>query len=75
MHFDLVYLAMLNAVRAFGDQGDKIFNGACFSHAFCKLAGVEGPLDGHIVRAILCGRQDAEILSGGSHYRLIETKP
>lgn len=75
MHFDLVYFAMLNAVRDFGDKGDKIFNGAGFSHAFCKLAGVEGPMDGHIVRAILCGRQDTEILSGGSHYRLIETKP
>ena len=42
---------------------------------FGELAGVEGPLDWNIVRAILCGRQDAEILSGGSHYRLIETKP
>ena len=51
-----------------------MFNGAGFSHQICKLAGVEGPIDGHLVKAILCGRVDVEILSGGSHYRLIESK-
>ena len=77
MHFDLIYLAMLRAVRKFEGAGNdgKLFNGACFSGEFCALAGVVGPIDGHIVRAMLCGRQDVEILSGGSHYRLIETKP
>jgi len=74
MHFDLIYLAMFRACRDF-DRSDKVFNGAGFSHQLCKLAGVKGPIDGHLVKAILCGRVDVEILSGGSHYRLVESKP
>lgn len=72
--FDLVHIAMRRAVKAFGDRKDNLFNAACFGTEFCKLAGVVGGLDGHVVEAILCGRGDVEQLSGGAHYRLIEKK-
>lgn len=74
MHFDLIYLAMVRAVAKFGGS-DGTFNAAGFGNAFAALAGVSEAVDGHIVRAMLCGRKDVEILYGGCHFRLIETKP
>jgi hypothetical protein len=69
--FDLVSLAMRRAAESFG--GDKkVFNGAGFGLQLMKLARLEGAIDGNLVEAILCGRDDVEQLSGGSHYRLIE---
>jgi hypothetical protein len=67
--FDVIHLAMLKACREFGDR--VVFNGACFSSAFTEIAGVRTCLDGHVVRAMLCGRGDVEVLSGGAHYRVI----
>ena len=71
MQFDLVKLAMNRAAQRFGGS-DGIFNGACFSSAFCELAGAASVLDGKIVEAMLCGRHDCIQLSGGSHYKMIE---
>lgn len=72
MSNDLIRLAMEQAAQNFG--GDSlIFNSAGFAVAFARLAGVNGALDGKYVRAMLTGRSDVEVLSGGAHYRLIET--
>ena len=73
--FDLVHLAIRDAVRLFDGSGESrnVFNAAGFSQAMCKRANlVNATLDGHLVDAILCGRDDVEQLSGGAHYRLIE---
>jgi len=71
---DLVRLAMDHAIRGFGGH-DKVFNGAGFSVAMKSISCVDQTLDGRMVRAILTGRPDVEILAGGGHYRLIETAP
>lgn len=66
---DLIHFVMEQAVRRF-NSGDK-FNGAVFSAAFMQTAGLDGSLDGRVVRAMLCGRDDVEVLDGGSHYRMV----
>jgi hypothetical protein len=72
MKFDLVHFCIRKAVDRFGGK-DKVFNGANFAVAFKEVCGTESTLDGKEVSAILCGRADVEILSGGSHYKLIES--
>lgn len=68
---DLIRQAMQEAVKLFGGESDGMFNAACFSTAFIKLAGVRSSLDGHIVRAMLTGRPDVIFCSpGSSHYYL-----
>jgi hypothetical protein len=71
--FDVVHIAMRRAVDNFGGN-DNIFNGAGFGSEMMKLASLSGGIDGNLVEAILCGRDDVEQMSGGSHYRLIEGK-
>ncbi len=71
--FDLVHIAMRRAVEKFGGNG-KVFNGAGFGVELMKLANLSGVVDGNLVEVILCGRDDVEQLSGGSHYRLIESR-
>jgi len=63
---------MDRAVVAFGGRGDGLFNGAGFGHELMGLAGLCGIVDGMLVRAILTGRRDVEIMPGGSHYRRVE---
>lgn len=71
MSVDVVRLAMLDAVVAFGHGGPPgVFNAAGFGLAFCRRAGVQGSLDGKLVRAILSGRSDVKVLAGGAHFRL-----
>lgn len=66
---DTIELVIDEAVRIFGES-DGTFNAACFSKALCQIAGVTGPIDGRVVRAILCGRPGVELLSpGDAHYR------
>ena len=65
---DLILLAMERATRNFGGT-DGIFNACGFSNALTKLANVNGVIDGAIVRVILAGRTDIEVLSGG-YYKL-----
>ena len=69
--FDVVHIAMRRAGKNFGGDG-KVFNGAGFGNELAKLAGLANGVDGNLVEVILCGRDDVEQLSGGSHYRLIE---
>lgn len=71
---DLVRFAAKLAVARFGEEGDRIFNAAGFSAAFCQISGVKGPIDGRVVDAILVGRGDIEPLAGGAHYRLLEAQ-
>lgn len=68
---DLVNLAMRRAVEAFG-RSDNVFNGAGFGTQLMKLANLEGGIDGNLVEAILCGRDDVIQLKGGAHYMLID---
>jgi hypothetical protein len=69
--FDVVHVAMRRAVEKFGGD-DKVFNGAGFGTELAKLANLTNGVDGNLVEVILCGREDVEQLSGGSHYRLLE---
>jgi len=67
---DLVHLAIERAVRAYnGDSVGVIFNNAGFAQEFAKLAGINTPPDGNIIRAILSGRDDI-IELGKSHYQI-----
>ncbi len=72
--FDVVHLAMRRAAQKFGGD-DNVFNGAGFGTELMKLSNLSGGVDGNLVEVILCGRCDVEQLSGGSHYRLIESNP
>lgn len=69
---DLIRLSIERSAEMFGGKGDGIFNGACFSQVIYKFAGLKGQMDGKMVRTILTGRNDIEISSGGSHYKLID---
>lgn len=60
---------MEQAARKFGGN-DGVFNAACFSNRMMTLAGLSGVMDGMLVRAVLSGRGDVEVLRGG-HYRLM----
>lgn len=69
---DVVWLAMHQAVVAYGGEADGMFNAAGFSSCLMRIAGLKGVIDGILVSAILAGRTDVEALdSGGSHYRLL----
>jgi len=72
--FDVVHLSMRRAVEKFGGN-DKVFNAAGFGIQLAKLANLANGIDGNLVEVILCGRDDVEQLSSGSHYRLIERMP
>lgn len=69
--FDVVHVAMRRAAVKFGGN-DGVFNVAGFGTELMKLANLDGGVDGNLVEVILCGRDDVEQLSGGSHYRFIE---
>lgn len=66
---DMVAMAMDDAAALFG-SGDGTFTSATFSQAFTTLAHVNTTLDGHVVTAILSGRNDVVFL-GQSHWRVI----
>ena len=66
---DIVRLVCERAVERFGGRGG-MFNSANFSHCLSQVSGARGSIDGRIVRSVLCGRSDIEVLSGGSHYRI-----
>lgn len=68
---DMLRYAMEKAVILFGNKGDNIFTNACLSEAITSLAGVKGVLDGHVVRCLLVGRPDVDVL-GSCHFRLKE---
>lgn len=71
MRNDLVRLAIDRAVDCFGNRGDGLFNAAGFGIELMGLANLKGSVDGHLVRAILTGRDDVAIEPDGSHYRRI----
>ena len=77
MKFDCVRLAMIQAAEAFKDNeasgfNSGLFNSAGFSQALCRIAGVNSQIDGHLVRAILCGRDDVRECRGGCHWLIVE---
>jgi hypothetical protein len=63
---DLIRYAMDEAALYFGGD-DGIFNGAGFSKAFTRMAGLADhqPIDGMLVKAMLSGRRDVKALPGG----------
>ena len=67
---DLIHYAMERAVAIFGDEGDNVFTSASLSDAITELAGTKGVLDGRVIRVLLIGRSDVEILDR-CHFRLI----
>lgn len=72
---DLIRLVMERAARSFGGS-DGTFNSAGFGVEFCKAAassGYGGSIDGKLVRAMLTGRPDVEVLRGGAHFRILST--
>ena len=72
---DLIRLAASRAVNNFGGSGEtkNVFNGAGFSQEFVRMSLTSEQIDGHIVRMMLTGRPDIEVLKGGAHYRLVES--
>lgn len=68
---DLIHFAMERACVIFGGN-DGVFNSACFSTAFEKISGVNRLLDGWTVRAMMVGRTDVKVMSGGSHWQIRE---
>lgn len=69
---DTVGLAAHQAAKAFGGN-EGIFNAAGFGIALMRIAGLSGVMDGYLVRAVLSGRRDIEVLHGGAHFRLLHT--
>ena len=67
---DLIRLVAERATESFGGSNDGVFNSAHFSNEFIKLSPTSEQIDGHLVRMMLTGRDDIEVLSGGAHYRL-----
>jgi hypothetical protein len=59
---------MRQAAKAFGGD-DGLFNAAGFGVAFMRIADMRGTLDGEVVRVMLCGRRDVEVLDDG-HFRI-----
>lgn len=74
---ELIRDAMILATSHFGGN-DGVFNAANFSQAFRTLcyerlgARLVTSLDGHVVRGILAGREDVDMLYGGNHFRVKE---
>lgn len=70
----IVVQAIRDAVAAFGDEGDGIFNLAGLAKALergCKGAGLpweERLRDGKFCQAVLAGRDDVTSLTG-SHFK------
>ena len=64
---DLIRLAMERAVERFGPGRTRNLFTACgLSQAIVGLAGTKDQIDGRIIRAILAGRADVRVLSGGA---------
>lgn len=68
---DLIRLAIDRACESMGGS-DGLFSAAGFSCKFCDLLPTDTTLDGHVVRALLTGRNDVMPLPDGSHYRRIK---
>lgn len=69
-HEDVIGQAMKLAAERFGGV-DGMFNAAGFSNTLGFLTGINGGVDGKLVKAILSGRTDCEHLPG-SHYRWLK---
>lgn len=67
---DVISLAMDRAVVRCGDRKDGIFTAANFSTELMTIAGLEGVIDGRLVRTILTGRLDVEPLGDGMFRKI-----
>jgi hypothetical protein len=66
---DVIGIAMRQAAQAFGGT-DRVFNAAGFGVAFMRIMNLRGSLDGEVVRGMLCGRRDVDILDDDAHFRI-----
>jgi hypothetical protein len=66
---DLIRLACEQAAESFGGN-DGTFNLAGLSAAICRIADVQGPIDGRICRVLLTGMADVEPGLSTSHFRI-----
>ncbi len=69
---DLIRLAASRACDSFGGN-DGTFNAAGFSQEFIKMSPTSNQIDGHIVRMMLTGRPDIQVLKGDAHFRLVQS--
>jgi hypothetical protein len=63
---DLLHFAMIRAAQKF--NGDTYQS--CLSIVLQEFTGIKDCIDGCLLRVLLVGRTDVEVLSGGSHYKL-----
>ena len=65
---DVIRLAAEQSAKRFGGN-DGTFNAANFANTMRRIGDVQQTLDGKMVRTILAGRRDVDVLAG-NHYRL-----
>lgn len=69
---DLIRLAIDMACISYdANSDDGFFTSAGFAKAIRKLSETDGLMDGKVVRIVLTGRTDIELMKGGSHYKRI----
>ncbi len=69
---DVIRLAIDMACENYDKSNkDGAFTSAGLANAIRKLSDTNGLMDGRLVRVILAGRPDVQILIGGSHYKRI----
>jgi hypothetical protein len=54
----------------FGGETDGVFNAAGFSSVVAEVCGTKTVLDGKVVRALLVGRKDVEMMPDGSYFKM-----
>lgn len=55
-------------------EDDNVFTSSGFSKCLMKIAGLNGGIDGALIRAILIGRNDIQEVGKG-YYRLLYNRP
>ena len=70
----LVRWVMSRAVDRFGGMPELIFNTACFQREWRDYMGVGSWLHGYEVREMLQRQGCAELLSGGSHWKMLPSR-
>jgi len=70
---DIMHYLAHRATILYGGPADGKFTAACFCQATADVSGVKCILDGMVVRVLLTGRPDIEVLGNG-YYVLTTAK-